>query len=378
MSLPPPEQWRPPQPQSAPVQPPQGPPPGQPPWGGQRAWSQPPGPPPNPGNSLKWLLIAVAVLLIIAISVGLTLLVTRNSGGAPPTASPTTSGAAGDIASADDTGPVSIITADPTCPTWTTIRNALAAQQGNGWDKRDASIPASDWTAAMRTQFEAVASAMRSSADQTVTLAKLTPHRTMRELYEQFIAYSRSYADSVSTYTARDDHLAQVVIGTSISLGSICNAITYGSAAVRAPLVTAIPAPPQPMPPAEDPSNPSRFLTGANPQCSRWISRSDQFDTEVADWLKQDPNIPNQQWTAEQRAAESAVVPIMNAFADDIESIGQQSRNSVFQDIAAFAAQYFRGFTASIPSYTAADNYLATAGLRIVGIAIQACKSAET
>ena len=44
---------------------------------------------------------------------------------------------------------------------------------------------------------------MRNAADQTVNLVKMTPHRVMRELYEQFIAYARAFADAVPTYTAQ-------------------------------------------------------------------------------------------------------------------------------------------------------------------------------
>jgi len=43
-----------------------------------------------------------------------------------------------------------------------------------------------------------------------VALAKRTPHRVMRELYEQFIAYSRAYADRIPTYTPPDDNFALV------------------------------------------------------------------------------------------------------------------------------------------------------------------------
>ena len=49
--------------------------------------------------------------------------------------------------------------------------------------------------------YESVGKAMRSAADQTVNLVKSTPHRVMRELYEQFIAYARAFADTVPTYT---------------------------------------------------------------------------------------------------------------------------------------------------------------------------------
>src|SRR4051812_47329703 len=115
MSLPPQGGWQPPQ-QSGP--PPnqgqsyghQNNPPGyQPPPPGwqQGPWQQPSGPPPRNDNSLKWLLAAVAVLLVVGISVGATLIFTR---GVEVGRTTPTSGAPSDIASANDTGPVSIIT----------------------------------------------------------------------------------------------------------------------------------------------------------------------------------------------------------------------------------------------------------------------------
>ncbi len=170
MSLPPPDPFRPPQPGSGPWQPPSGqwqppqpmpgaqqPPPGQPygqpPWG-PPPMAPPPGPP-NKGSGLKWLLVAFAVLLVVAISVGATLLFTRGNGDNSPTTSPSppTTGASGDIASANDTGPVSVITEDPTCDPWRPIANTLADQERNGWDKRDPSIPATAWTPEQRASM---------------------------------------------------------------------------------------------------------------------------------------------------------------------------------------------------------------------------------
>ena len=59
---------------------------------------------------------------------------------------------------------------------------------------------------------------MREAADQTVALARLTPHRVMRELYEQAIAYWRAYADAIPTYESVDDHLAGVAVSTSSTI----------------------------------------------------------------------------------------------------------------------------------------------------------------
>ena len=47
---------------------------------------------------------------------------------------------------------------------------------------------------------------MREPPTRPCQLAKLTPHRVMRELYEQFIAYARAYSDAVPTYTKPDNH----------------------------------------------------------------------------------------------------------------------------------------------------------------------------
>ncbi len=61
-------------------------------------------------------------------------------------------------------------------------------------------------------------------------LAKVTPHRVMREFYEQFIAYARAYSDSVPTYEPQDDHLARVFTSSASAIANVCKAITYGSA----------------------------------------------------------------------------------------------------------------------------------------------------
>ena len=117
------------------------------------------------------------------------------------------------MASADDKGPANIITEDPSCAAWTPINQTFVEIQKKGWDERDPSIPATDWTPEQRAQYDEVGRAMRAAADQTVPLAKLTPHRVMRELYEQFIAYARAYSDAfrlhslaITTWCGSVDH----------------------------------------------------------------------------------------------------------------------------------------------------------------------------
>jgi hypothetical protein len=162
---------------------------------------------PKKNGGVNWTILGVAALVIVAVTVVVIVVVLHSSSGGNSKSSTTSTAApASGIASANDNGPVTVMTDDPSCAPWAPIDNTLAAsEQQNGWDKREPSIPASAWSPEQRTQFDAVGTAMRNAADQMVTLAKLTPHRVMRQLHEQAIAYLRGYADSIPDYTANDD-----------------------------------------------------------------------------------------------------------------------------------------------------------------------------
>jgi hypothetical protein len=350
-------------------------PPPQPVWAQQQPW---PAPPPKRGNAWKWALGAVAVLAVIGVTVAVTLsVVGGGSGENPPTTSPTSgNGGNSEIASADDKGPATIITGDPTCAQSAPILEALAGQQRNGWDARDASISATAWTPAIRAQYQAVGQAMRSAADQMVSLAKRTPHRVMNELYEQFIAYSRAYADRIPTYTAPDDHLAGVSSSAADAISRICAAITYGSAAARAPLVPPPVAPSEIVPPG-NPAAPERFLTAPNPVCTDWAAALSQLQKDTVAWLATDPAIPATQWTPEQRAVNDAVAPVMNASADKLQALGERSGNPTLEDLAVLSAQYRRAYVQALPTYTPSDENLAVAALRLSGVVEAACQAAR-
>ena len=238
MTMPPQGGWPPPQPGPQPPNQPQyGPPPGYQPYPGQQPyppqgqWQQQPPPPPPPqksGGATKWLLAAIAVLLAIGVTIGATLLFTRDGDGS---STPPTSSVASDIASANDTGPVEIITEEPTCDAFLGINDSLADIQANGWaDDRGGYGPSAEWNSEQRADIEAVATAMRNSADQAVTLAKNTPHRVVRELYEQFIAYGRAYAESVADYRPVNNNLGTANVSAGSALVGICKTIENGAA----------------------------------------------------------------------------------------------------------------------------------------------------
>lgn len=365
--------------------PPGGPPPGNPfpaqgypdprqPWG-QQPWPyqefDPSLPPKKRGNGWKWALGAVALLVVIGVTAAVTISVAKNDGG---DGGPTPTGETYELASADDRGPANIITEDPSCAAWSPINDTFVDVQRKGWNKRDPSIPATDWTAQQRTQYEEIAKAASAAADQTVALVKLTPHRVMREIYEQFIAYARAYSDAVASYTPDDDYLAAVFMGATSTLVYACAAITYRSALARAPLVAA-PDPPSEVASLSDPADPQRFLTSADETCPEWYRLLDESNTETRAWQALDSAIPASSWTPDQRAVMENVVPIMKRQADDIETLAQSSPNPLIRDFGVFAAQYRRAYADAVPSYTPADSYLSSTSGRMGSIIYQACKA---
>ncbi|MEE6166604.1 MULTISPECIES: hypothetical protein [unclassified Mycolicibacterium] len=337
---------------------------------------------------MKWALGGVTLIAVIAITAAVSIALTKGSGGggngtptasASPSATPsgTASNSTGEIASANDTGPVNIITEEPTCSAWSPINDTFVGMQKKGWDKRDPNLPATEWNADQRKMYEDVGAAARSAADQTVSLAKRTPHRVMREIYEQFIAYSRAYADAIPNYSPPDNHLAGVALTSSILVNWICGAISSGSAEARASSVADTAAPADAGKPA-DVSNPARFMTTADQTCGEWSSRLDRFyaDGTVIAWQNLDANLAASQWKPEERSIIDSVGPVMTAFADDVVKIGQASSNLVVQDLAVLSAQYRRGYVAALQTYTPADSYLAQASGKATSMIALACQAA--
>lgn len=350
---------------------PYGPPPQQPPW--QQQW--PAGPPPKKrGNVWKWLLGGVALLVVIGVTVAVTISVTSGGGGGDD---PTPSGETFGLASADDTGPANIITEDPSCAAWGPINDTFASVQKRGWNRRDPSVPSTRWSADERQQHLEVAEAARKVADQTERLAEITPHRVLRESYEQFIAYARAYSDAVPSYTPLDDHLARVFTSTGAMVVYICAAADYGSAAARAPLI-GTPEPPTKLSPLSPPRDSERFMLNPDPICSDWERVLNQFNDDTKAWQALDSSKAASDWTPQERATADAAIPTMERFADRIEEIGRTSVNPVVQDFATLSAQYRRAYAAALPSYTPADSFLTSTSRNAASAIYEACRSAES
>jgi hypothetical protein len=338
----------------------------------------PPPVPPQKGNGLKWVLGGVVLLLVIGLAVTTTLLLRGGGGGGVNTpATPGSSSAPSDIASANDTGPLSIIVVEPTCDAYYAINNMVADAQDKGWGNDHRSLgPVSQWTSDQRASVQQTSDAMSSAADQLVPLAKRTPHRLVRELYEQLIAYSRAYVAALPTYTPHDNDLADATVNAAVTITSLCNAITYGSA----PLVTGVDpvAGPTTRQPPGDVANPKQFITAADATCQDWVHRQDKFAADTEAWKEIPSSKPGAEWTPDELAINEAAFPIMSAYADANEKAGRASGNPILEDFAVASSIYLRALVEVGKNYQAADGWLGAASLRLASFVSNACTALGT
>ncbi|MBU8824926.1 hypothetical protein [Mycolicibacterium goodii] len=319
----------------------------------------------------------MAVVLAIALTAVVTVLIIRpDSGTSTAQGNPDTTNP--EFASASDNGPITIITDDPTCNAWGRIaREYSDATQAEGWGDRDYTTPVSSWTPEQRQMYEAVGKAMTRAAEQTIALSKQTPHRVMRELYQQFIAYAQKFTSKLPSYSDSDDNIAVATDAFMIAAANICSAIDYGTAQAIGPQVTAAAPGPTATSKPLDATNPSILMPKVNTICSEWASLVTKYSDATAEWRALDRRIPAKEWTREYRSVNQSVADIMTANAHEMEQLGRQASDSTVEDIAILAAQYQRGFVKAIPTYAPADNLLAESATQLMRTVNWACKAVE-
>ncbi|MDA2893337.1 hypothetical protein PDG61_20645 [Mycolicibacterium sp. BiH015] len=340
----------------------------------------PAGPPLRPSDRNDRIVGTSALVLVLLITVT-TLWFSRGDAAEPapppvaPAPAPTVT--APNVASAGDRDPITLITDEPTCPDWEPINTALATALSNGWQQRDPSVPATEWTVEQRDTYRAVADAMRAAADKTVPLAKATPHRVMRELYGQAIAYWRGYADSIDAYRPGADHLARAAGNAAEAVNAVCAAVDFGAAESRSALVLPGPAP-VPDLPLGDPSTPAKYIAGPSAFCAEWMATVAQYADATRAWRERhNPAVPASSWSPEQRALADATAATMQQNADRTELLGLLSGNLVAADFAALASHYRRAFAVSLPDYALPDSHLDNAALRLQALTNQACHAVQ-
>lgn len=344
-------------------------PPG-PSWGNSAPPESPPTPP-NKGGTGKWILGAGALVAVIALTIVGTILLTQpeSNSGAPNSSR---SNGPSEFASANDTGAATLVTEDPTCAAWNRLATRISDQQKRlDWGSRDKSILPSAWSPDLRDKYQSVSSLQKELIADTVALAKKTPHRTMRELYQQYGVFAEKLSAAV---TGSDDsavQLAQVVDSFTSSLNNICGAISFDLPAAQAPFMPKVDGPSRAATPDES-SQP--FLQEKNSICTTWSDLFQKNQADTKDWAAIDSAIPATEWTPEQKAVNEDAAVVMKAFADDIETAGRDSDNPVLEDFAVLAAQYRRAYAHAIPTYTPNDNWLGNAAMNLVRAVNSTCQ----
>lgn len=271
--------------------------------------------------------VSVTLAIALAVAVAVAVLVVRSDGEDRPSESA--------YASAGDTDPVNLITEEPTCAPWMSVVEEFTREAAAvNWQGRRADVPASAWTPAERATYDTVGKAMARMADRAPKFAQQTPHRVMREPYEQMVAYTRAFVDRIPTYVPEDNKLLSASSAAGSSISNICGAIAYGTARDVTPLLAAAPFPADPVTPQEY-SEPETLVTQSNPACPDWSAEADEFSAKSADWLATSKRVPAAEWTPQQKAVHETVAPMMAANADKLEQLGRQSGDPVLEDVAA-------------------------------------------
>lgn len=321
----------------------------------------------KPGaGRLSWILGGMSVAVAIALlAVAIFVDQPRH------TAAPAAAEARSALASAGDTGPVSVITADPTCVTWAPIGAGLVdVQTGVNWFDRDGSVSVAEWTPELRAMYATVSRAMGSVAVQTARLVPATPHRVMREAYRQVVTHIQAFVNRIPEYQATDIFLARTVDGLIRAVSSICGAATSGAAAVRAPLTAGAPPPTQPVVTDVDVMALGADTTGV---CVEWVPMSADLRQATSEWSATDLQLPATEWPAAQQYAADAVAPVLTQYADESDRLGRRSGNAVVEDFAVLSAQYLRAFVQALPTYAPDDRHLLDAATNLTRVVEHSC-----
>ncbi len=229
-----------------------------------------------------------------------------------PVSSPTAPVAPVPTASDTDTGPVGIITTDPTCPAWTTAFTDMSKNKFLEGDYPDIN-----------------------------QLAAQTPHRVMRRLYEQENAYATAHLESEAAIGGAQYRAAY---HASTALNAICTASVYGTGSSGTPISTYSES-------VVDP--PGVFLPVWLDECQDAGVLNDKLASE---WTSDDMKRPVAQWTPKQRAKWAELRSLMESTAADLDGVAAVGSNSVFNDFLALEAVYLRGSEKDPSLYAVADS----------------------
>lgn len=323
-----------------------------------------PGPRRRGGAMAAWVSVSLAVA--VAITAAVTAVVVRDH-------------IQGAVGSAHDTAPVTVVIDEPTCGSWGSIAMPLSATgQESGFRDRDVSIPETDWTPQLRKQYDTERTAIDNAADRVDVLAKQTPHRVVREIYDQLIAYWRAYTGRIAHYSARDDQLLRVTYALGDTIFALCDAIRYGAAALRGPFADTPSPPTRALQPSANAVRRQRFLMERSNTCANFRSAFSDFNKATSAWHHDhDPDTPATKWNAQQKTLSDATGRTLNDFDNQITHLGRGSGNPSLEDFAVLAAVYGQSYVRALPTFRPSDEHLFDVTAFATSVIASACKEAD-
>lgn len=270
---------------------------------------------------------------------------TAPASGAVPTGAPSAPGLPPKLAWPPPAGSVVAVTEEPTCQAAADVhRDLLGREVGNLSGSVRSS---SEWSSAERDEMNDAADAYRRTASRMEPLIAQSPNRFVQELYGQFIAYSRTFADRVPDYTREDGNFADAAGSAYDAIDHLCKAIENGEPleyVPRIPPITDIPAPAP-----TDPARQAPAVAAGMAGCQDW----DALDTLSAA-MYADPT----QGTR---------------YADVLIDLGRRSGDPLVLDLAAYASQYLR--VAAIAPKGESYKWWGLAGSDIAWMMVWGCKA---
>lgn len=113
-------------------------------------------------------------------------------------------------------------------------------------------------------------------------------------------------------------------------------------------------------PPPQDVTIP----TTPDPVCAEWGTLNDIAREKHAEWARTDPEIPADQWSAQQRELNLAVAPVLKDEAAALDRLADRASSPALRTLLKLQSQYESTYASRIPNYTPTDHKLWAAAFR--------------
>ena len=108
---------------------------------------------------------------------------------------------------------------------------------------------------------------------------------------------------------------------------------------------------------AEHPIN-ATIAAVPDPVCAEWEAQSHAYEAKTEKWSKSDPSVPESSWTAETRALNMSMIPVLQAEAADMRRLADKAHDPFLASLMRAQATYEEAYAARVPNYQPSDDDL--------------------